>query len=172
MADVETQSSFEEKVDIADLVLFSKSIQEEVDEINSIRTKQEHLDEEKKPVCFLCQDYKVNVSHETSSCPNRECKKCGQKGHFRWDCMVDDESLIQTEVCIEKEIKSENCIKKEIKTENCIKKEIKTENVTSDEFSKEEENSLMYCLESTFCLMDEKQSALLEVIITFDFYND
>ena len=82
-----------------------------------------------EPVCFLCQDYKVNVSHETSSCPTCECKKCGQRGHFRWDCLVVDESFIQPEVCIEKEIKSENCIKKEIKTENCIKKEIKTENV-------------------------------------------
>ena len=102
-----------------------------------------------EPVCFLCQDYKVNVSHETSSCPNCECKKCGQIGHFRWDCLVDDGSLIQPEVCIEMEIKSENCIKKEIKTENCIKKEIKTENVASDEFSKEEEQLLMYCLESS-----------------------
>lgn len=48
MADIEHQSSFEEKVDISDLVLFSKSIKKEVDETNFIEIKQEHLDEEEK----------------------------------------------------------------------------------------------------------------------------
>ena len=37
-------------------------------------------------VCFLCQDYKSFVGHDTSNCPKSECKNCGQKGHFRMNC--------------------------------------------------------------------------------------
>ena len=48
MEDVLHQSSFEEKVNIADLILFSNSIQEDVDETNFIEIKQEPLDEEEK----------------------------------------------------------------------------------------------------------------------------
>ena len=94
-----------------------------------------------EPVCFLCQEYKANISHETSTCPYLECKKCGQKGHFRWDCLVNiakDGVLTQPEICSIKEIKSENCIKTEIEIEN----------MASDEFSRVEEQSLMYCMES------------------------
>ena len=48
MANLEHQSSFEEKVSIDDLVLDSDSIQEGVDETNFIEIKQEPLDEEEK----------------------------------------------------------------------------------------------------------------------------
>ena len=37
-------------------------------------------------VCFLCQDFKANVGHETITCPKSECKNCGQHGHFRINC--------------------------------------------------------------------------------------
>ena len=37
-------------------------------------------------VCFLCQDFKANVGHETINCPESECKNCGQHGHFRINC--------------------------------------------------------------------------------------
>ena len=37
-------------------------------------------------VCFLCQDFKANVGHETINCPKSECKNCGQHGHFRINC--------------------------------------------------------------------------------------
>ena len=38
--------------------------------------------------CFLCQDFKINVGHDTESCPQRTCKKCGQCGHSKLECMA------------------------------------------------------------------------------------
>ena len=44
-------------------------------------------------ICFTCQDFKVNVGHETKWCPKNICKKCGQNGHTKIECMVDYENL-------------------------------------------------------------------------------
>ena len=41
-----------------------------------------------QPACFICQDYKANIGHETKFCPRSKCKHCGQKGHFRMNCVV------------------------------------------------------------------------------------
>ena len=43
--------------------------------------------------CFLCQDFKINVGHDTESCPQRTCKKCGQCGHSKLECMVGFENF-------------------------------------------------------------------------------
>ena len=36
--------------------------------------------------CYLCQEPKSVVGHNTQSCPNVKCKKCGQKGHIDRNC--------------------------------------------------------------------------------------
>ena len=36
--------------------------------------------------CYLCQEPKSVVGHDTQSCPNVKCKKCGQKGHIFRNC--------------------------------------------------------------------------------------
>ena len=36
--------------------------------------------------CYLCQEPKSVVGHNTQSCPNVKCKKCGQKGHIFKNC--------------------------------------------------------------------------------------
>ena len=60
MADVEHKSSIEDNVDMADIVLFSKSIDEEVDETNFFEIKQEHLDEEEKSLSHNRSGYEEN----------------------------------------------------------------------------------------------------------------
>ena len=90
MASVEHQSSFGEKVDTADLVLFSKSIQEEegVDETNCIEIKQEHLDEGEKHSSNngsgfyenrLCDNVSVPMSEEFQN--TNKTSKSDQNGH-------------------------------------------------------------------------------------------
>ena len=44
-------------------------------------------------MCFVCQEFKVNVGHETKWCPKNICKKCGQNGHTKMSCLVDFKSL-------------------------------------------------------------------------------
>mgnify|MGYP001287553956 CR=1 FL=1 len=39
-----------------------------------------------KPVCFFCQEYEIDVGHQTILCPKLICKKCHQIGHFAMDC--------------------------------------------------------------------------------------
>ena len=36
--------------------------------------------------CYLCQEPKSVVGHNTQSCPKVKCKKCGQKGHILRNC--------------------------------------------------------------------------------------
>ena len=92
-----------------------------------------------EPVCYLCQEYENNIGHITRLCPNKQCKKCGQKGHFGYEC----ENAVSTD---------ENCKNIAIKKENCAnvvkeeKYEIKTENYVSDEFSASEESAVMYSI--------------------------
>ena len=45
------------------------------------------MDNETK--CYKCVNFKVKVGHETKWCPKNICKKCGQNGHTKIDCMVD-----------------------------------------------------------------------------------
>ena len=44
-------------------------------------------------ICFFCQEFKVNVGHETKWCPKNICNKCGQNSHTKIGCMVDYENL-------------------------------------------------------------------------------
>ena len=44
-------------------------------------------------ICFICQDFKANVGHETKWCPKNICQKCGQNGHTKIGCMVNFENL-------------------------------------------------------------------------------
>ena len=39
--------------------------------------------------CFTCQDFRINVGHDTKSCPKNICQKCGQNGHTKMECMAD-----------------------------------------------------------------------------------
>ena len=41
--------------------------------------------------CYLCQEPKSVVGHDTQTCPNVLCKKCGQKGHVLRNCQVSGE---------------------------------------------------------------------------------
>ena len=43
--------------------------------------------------CYKCVDFKKNVGHETKWCRKNICKKCGQSGHTKMDCMVDFENF-------------------------------------------------------------------------------
>ena len=112
-------------------------------------------------VCFLCQEYEIDIGHQTILCPKQFCKICQQKGHFAMNCKTfckdfatKDEQMVKLEN--EDETKTEihfddHPCKVETKMENYItvKKDlVKTENRNCGEFSKSEEDSLMYCLES------------------------
>jgi hypothetical protein len=114
-----------------------------------------------EPICFLCQEYEVDIGHQTILCPKQFCKKCHQAGHFAMNCktfckdfVTKDEQLVKLKN--KDEIKTEihsndHSCKIETKTENYItvrKDLVKTENKDCGEFSKSEEDSLMYCLES------------------------
>ena len=44
-------------------------------------------------LCFLCQDYELNVGHQAKWCPKLVCLKCGQKGHSKVNCMWKLENL-------------------------------------------------------------------------------
>ena len=39
--------------------------------------------------CFTCQDFRINVGHETKWCPKNICQKCGQNGHTKMECMAN-----------------------------------------------------------------------------------
>ena len=43
--------------------------------------------------CITCQDFKINVGHDSESCPANICKKCGQTGHVKFKCMAGFENL-------------------------------------------------------------------------------
>ena len=44
-------------------------------------------------ICFICQDFKVNVGHETKWCPKNICEKCRKNGHTKLGCMINFENL-------------------------------------------------------------------------------
>ena len=68
-----------------------------------------------EPVCYVCQEYENDIGHITSLCPNKECKKCGQKGHFGYECESLENISIKKENC---NIVEDN--NDEIKTENYV----------------------------------------------------
>ena len=99
-----------------------------------------------KPVCFLCQEYEIDIGHQTILCPKQFCKICQQKGHFAMNCKTFCKDFTTKD---EQMVKLEN--EDETKTEKYItvKKDlVKTEKRNCGELSKSEEDSLIYCLES------------------------
>ena len=61
--------------------------------------------------CYLCQEPKSVVGHNTQSCPSVKCKKCGQKGHIHKNCPNLNSDIDQKlEYICRKEIKSEQSI--------------------------------------------------------------
>ena len=99
-------------------------------------------------VCYVCQEYENEIGHITRLCPKKECKKCGQIGHFGYEC----ESLVNIS------IKKENCNSNIVEDNN---DEIKTENHVNDEFSESvKESSSMFNLES---ISPEKAKVFFEM---------
>jgi DNA repair exonuclease SbcCD ATPase subunit len=114
-----------------------------------------------EPICFLCQEYEVDIGHQTILCPKQFCKKCHQAGHFAMNCNIfckafvtKDEQLVKVEnndVTKTESYKDALPCKIETKMENWIsvrKDLIKIEDQNCDGFSKSEEKALMFCLES------------------------
>ena len=114
-----------------------------------------------EPVCFLCQEYEIDIGHQTILCPKQFCKRCHQRGHFAMNCktlckdfVTKNEQFVKLEN--EDETKTEIYFddlpcKVETKMESSIeikKGLVKSENLNCDEFSKSEEKALMYYLES------------------------
>ena len=48
---------------------------------------------ENEKFCFICQDFEINIGHETKWCPKNSCKKCGENGHTKVGCMFGWENL-------------------------------------------------------------------------------
>ena len=73
-------------------------------------------------MCILCQAYKDDIGHVTSTCPNVTCKKCNQKGHFKMNCENDDET--ESKMSIEDDNSKKEFIKiKELKNLQDMEKE-------------------------------------------------
>ena len=53
-----------------------------VEEINSLSNKTH--------ICLYCQSF---CDHDSLWCPERKCKKCGQKGHVKVYCMKNMENM-------------------------------------------------------------------------------
>ena len=52
--------------------------------------------------CYLCQEPKSVVGHNTQSCPSVKCKKCGQNGHIIRNCPNFNTNMDQKSVFLEK----------------------------------------------------------------------
>ena len=61
--------------------------------------------------CYLCQEPKSVVGHNTQSCPNVKCKKCGQKGHIYRNCPSFSLNIDQ---------RADNVCPKEIRNEKSV----------------------------------------------------
>ena len=86
----------------------------------------------------MCQDFEANIGHITRLCPNKECTKCGIKGHFAFQC----EAVASNE----ENHKSITIMEETCSAEDKEAKDIKTENFAMDQFSQSEEMALMYSL--------------------------
>ena len=99
-------------------------------------------------ICFVCQDYKINVGHVTSLCPKVTCIKCGQNGHFRIDCKNDETEVGQESKAVDFSIadgeasvfKPDNFIK--VKNMKSLLKMKSDNQAINDGFSLSEENAL------------------------------
>ena len=62
-------------------------------------------------ICYLCQEPKSVVGHNTQTCPSVKCKKCGQKGHIIRNCPYLKSNLNpKPDDACPKETKSENSV--------------------------------------------------------------
>jgi hypothetical protein len=61
-------------------------------------------DKANEPLCFLCQEYEIDIGHRTSSCPKQYCKKCQQRGHYGMNCKIFGKDFVN---------KDEHLVKKE-----------------------------------------------------------
>jgi hypothetical protein len=52
--------------------------------------------------CYLCQEPRSVVGHNTQSCPNVKCKKCGQNGHILRNCPNLNSNMDQKSVFLDK----------------------------------------------------------------------
>ena len=57
------------------------------------RFSQDTIKMEDEIQCYICQDFKWSVGHETKWCPKNRCKRCGRKGHSQVRCMTGRENL-------------------------------------------------------------------------------
>ena len=100
-------------------------------------------------ICFVCQDYKINVGHVTSLCPKVKCIKCGQNGHFGIDCKNDGTEVGQENKAVDFSIadgeasvvKPDNFIK--VKNMKSLLEMESNNQAIDDGFSPSEENALM-----------------------------
>ena len=60
--------------------------------------------------CYLCQEPKSVVGHNTQSCPNVKCKNCGQKGHIHRNCPNLNLNMDQKPDVCQRESKSEKSV--------------------------------------------------------------
>ena len=60
---------------------------------NSLENIEIYKMQEEREMCFNCQDFKLQVGHETKWCPSIICKKCCQSGHAQIGCMFEMENL-------------------------------------------------------------------------------
>ena len=66
-------------------------------------------------ICYLCQEPKSVVGHNTQTCPSVKCKKCGQKGHIVKNCPNFNLNV---------DPKPDNVYAKEIKSLKSVYKEV------------------------------------------------
>ena len=62
--------------------------------------------------CYLCNEPKSVVGHDTQTCPNVICIKCDQKGHIYQNCSqlnIDQQKLEKSEVVQKEPKKCETC---------------------------------------------------------------
>ena len=81
--------------------------------------------------CYLCQEPKSVVGHNTQSCPSVKCKKCGQNGHIIRNCPNFNSNMDQKS-------KSSDTVEPKMSNENHETKTLdlkaKTNRINSDEF--------------------------------------
>ena len=82
-------------------------------------------------ICYLCQEPKSVVGHNTQTCPSVKCKKCGQKGHIIRNCSNFNSNMDQKS-------KSSDTVEPKMSNENDETKTLdlkaKTNRINSDEF--------------------------------------
>ena len=84
--------------------------------------------------CYRCQNFKLNVGHETKWCPENICKKCGQNGHTKTECMTNFENFplpneivfkIFSYLNLEDQNQCSKVCKRFLEVKNCFKSNMK-----------------------------------------------